>query len=986
METKTELVKISNHIKTPNSFKNQLSQKRVKISDLIQDYLENVSLGNASLPPIIEELKQWLNEDNSEINLAKLLIRNYLAPTQDSASLLMKIALPDIFNKQELEKVFKENYFSQEEKENFENVYLKNLIESKNSISSISTFFSNESQVEIQKMIFSKRSSYDLIQSMTTNKLTNAISVEILFERDDEQAISYQTKTLENWFAQIENGEYPLSQILSCEEDLNSWIHRIKKGLTNSERPLTYKIHCIKLLQYLCGIQCEDMKSSLNSTISKIHSLDVPQIEDDEFFNKALKKIHEFQKTSVLKAVTSGTKLSESFDLLLDKIEKNKDKNATKLEDIYQSLSVKSDDLSELQLIRAIPLLYSKASEAYIYSPNHAEKTLFDIIKKTPTLPLSIQKMFLQVLKENTHVGCQGKDFKDYLSFHILLQFADSKHPEILPELTEVLIARLSDEIGFVQSSVHSWIPLIAPRLTKIPDNLISGLIKILKNGDWQRKEDTSLQALSGQLSNSQLAQYIYQHLPCLTENKKSLIINCRIISALASSISPCPADIVLLLISLVELDDKAVSWEALNTLQNLQPNFLLFPSNTINKLLQNEAHNKSAFKSIIKYSKSLTSFEVNDGLIHSLIHSNGYDYCDREKFELKTKALNLLSQHFSDSQLTAYVESCMHENDYDFTGASKLCAIPIDLLNGRLKPIFTKLSNSFKDESWFVRDRACQALKNFEKLLHLSPENFIFDFICMLDDKDYRVQSKVCKALPKILPFIKAAEVEKTFEFLLSNITSKKDIISEKRRTVCKSLSLLASSLDQAKVRVAKDALIIALDDKDWKTELAAFKSLTKIAYRFSGKELESLLIILANKSDQHTLKYLREILHLIKGDAQLTLVNVLFTTLSTNPVQACLTLSLMAPNLNPELVSKIISKFIAILEFQGSNHEDRRAALNGLIKLADLMSKEDINQLSSLPETSFELISGKYIIKSLVEIREIALSKEILTCTSPF
>ncbi len=83
---------------------------------------------------------------------------------------------------------------------------------------------------------------------MTTNKLFQALGMEILFERSDVNAIDFQEKNLENWFKQINDGENPLSEIFYSGEDVSLWERRIKECMNRPKMTLTYKIHCIKLL------------------------------------------------------------------------------------------------------------------------------------------------------------------------------------------------------------------------------------------------------------------------------------------------------------------------------------------------------------------------------------------------------------------------------------------------------------------------------------------------------------------------------------------------------------------------------------------------------------------------------------------------------------------------------------------------------------------------------------------------------------------
>ncbi len=52
--------------------------------------------------------------------------------------------------------------------------------------------------------------------------------------------------------------------------------------------------------------------------------------------------------------------------------------------------------------------------------------------------------------------------------------------------------------------------------------------------------------------------------------------------------------------------------------------------------------------------------------------------------------------------------------------------------------------------------------------------------------------------------------------------------------------------------------------------------------------------------------------------------------------------------------------------------NNEDRTAALNGLIRLVDVLSTDELKEILSLPQVSFDIIIAQYILKSLSELQQ--------------
>jgi hypothetical protein len=993
METKKELIEKNKKIinTSANSFqlnyKSKLSNKINSISKLLPEYFKENLTSDYTVPYIIQELQEWLykaqntpDETESELQLATIFIKNYLMPIENAASLLLKIALPTIFNTEELEEILKNEIFSQNEQEAFKEIYLKNILETKlpNNLTSGPTFFSLGTNVEIQKKILLNTPSSDLIKATTTNKLFQALNIEILFERYDEIALKFQEKTLENWFKQINNGENPLSELFDSE-DVSQWIRRIKGCINRSEMTLTYKVHCIKLLQYLCGNTAEKINTSLVGTMSNLINLNAPQYEIG--FNEAFKAIHESQKTTFLTAVTPGAKSTQMIDSILDKIEEDKDKSTQNQRASYTSLISMAANFSEQQLLRAITLCFNKATEAYCYSPNYAVKALFAIIKEAASLPPSIQTLLIEILEELAFAGCQNKDFKDYCAIEVLLQFANTNNPEIFTAISDIIITRINHADKGVQGSATFWINLLVPKLTELPDNLISTAIRALDN-ERDQNAAGALKAVARQLSDSQLTKYLYQSLSLLNlEKKEDKIRGCKIIGALASNLSPCPNDIILKLVNLAKCSDLAISQAALQSLTSLRPNLLFIKSSVINKVLINDYYGCGyAFNSIIKLASALSSSDISDNLIYNLIDSTVNHY--KNEHQLKNKALDSLSKQLNHSQLNTYVDYCLQTK----TPKYELTAIPTQLLNGRLEVLFAKYSALLKDKNWNTRSRACDALPAFKTLLPMFPEGFLLDFVNMINDDDYRVSKAVCKALPEILDFVQGEDITKVYE-ILSKASANETAInsSEIRETACKCLGLLAPKLSQEQVTMAKEILIISLDDQNWTTSLKAFQSLTKIAYRFSvyrfsNEELTSLIDILVGKFDQYTYKYIREIAALIPKESQDKVLQSLFDALEIKchktRSEACLTLSSLAPYLSPDFVQQIISKFIVIVK--DNNEQDRPAALNGLIMLANVMTSDELNQILNLPPKSLDLIVAQYLLGSLSELQQQALPQD--------
>ncbi len=102
---------------------------------------------------------------------------------------------------------------------------------------------------------------------------------------------------------------------------------------------------------------------------------------------------------------------------------------------------------------------------------------------------------------------------------------------------------------------------------------------------------------------------------------------------------------------------------------------------------------------------------------------------------QLKNRALYVLSQQFSKSQLDNYVSYCLKSSN--LWNATELTAIPIQLLKGRLDLFFQIFSASLKEENWQHRQRACNVVPIFKNLLTLSTDNFLIDLVSMLNDGD---------------------------------------------------------------------------------------------------------------------------------------------------------------------------------------------------------------------------------------------------------
>lgn len=264
----------------------QLANKTQKISQLIQDYIkENSFLDSAKLnsePPIIQKLKRWLSEEQdtkeSIKKLAIILINNYLRPSENIASFAMKIALPDLFKKQELEQFLNTDAFSENKKAYFKKIYLNNIFEigSQSRLKPTLNFFSQVSSPEIQRIILSNLSSNDLIKTISTSMLTRTINLDILFERNDEQAICFQEKIIEKWVVKLFS-EGRISDPFFYSK--TNWINRITSYLSRTQTSLTCKIHCALLLEYLWGSDLQTIKSHFAETISKIKALPTPLMD-----------------------------------------------------------------------------------------------------------------------------------------------------------------------------------------------------------------------------------------------------------------------------------------------------------------------------------------------------------------------------------------------------------------------------------------------------------------------------------------------------------------------------------------------------------------------------------------------------------------------------------------------------------------------------------------------------------------------------------
>jgi HEAT repeat protein len=250
-----------------------------------------------------------------------------------------------------------------------------------------------------------------------------------------------------------------------------------------------------------------------------------------------------------------------------------------------------------------------------------------------------------------------------------------------------------------------------------------------------------------------------------------------------------------------------------------------------------------------------------------------------------------------------------------------------------------------------------------------------------MLNDKDYCVRMIVSQALPKILDLFEEKDVQKVCDLLQSNALRKK---SDIRSTACECLGLLAPKLHRRQLTKVKDLLIIKLDDEDWNTRIEAFRSLSKMAHRFSDEELTSLINILVDKADQHTYKYIRAITHLIKK-SQYVLLKTPFDDLESRDDTirsgACLILSSLASYVSKNITEQIISKFIFILENKRADlgAQTQTAALNGLILLADFIMLDERQQILSLPPSNFDVIAGKYILESYFALHQLTLPQNL-------
>lgn len=810
------------------------------------------------------------------------------------------------------------------------------------------TFFSPETPKEVQKITLSNTSSLDLVKTITINKYFKTLILEILFERQDEDAFKFQQHTVEEWSKQITNGKNYIEN--NSSEDNNQWIKRINRCLRRQDITPAHIIFCGAVLQHLYGCNSESINTNLARIINSPEKLDLSGGLEDIY--RSIKPNP--PRDSFLAAVSPSVNYKIDVSLFIIQYDFYK----AIQHGAFVGLIPKAASLTKEQLIMAVTLL----DEALRYgiAAEGAENDLFNLIKQANSLPIELETLFINTVKDTSGVEYKFKSLRDNYSFKVLFLFANTKHPALLAQLTDIVMDRIQHDDELVRRSVYCWVNYIPA--TK---NLLSGLIQAVIKEKLEPAAEQALKMVGSKLTTLELTKHIKHHLTYLdgtgTEEEKSQ--SCKIIGALASHLSPCPENIIQKLSALV---GNNISYAATRALASLKLTPSIIKNDLIYKIL--DIYPTLGIEIIIQLLPSLSSSNITDEFIYNLVKDRFT--MQVEFYKLRNESVSLLSQKLTETQLKTLIDYCLEKEG--LTGIYFLRDIPSRLLKDNLEAIVKKYQGLLEDSK--TRANACARLLDFQTLLPLFPKNFLLDFVKMLNDEDNSVSEAVSRALPKILHLIPNQHLTSVCELLLTNMSrSEKDEGFIKIRiSACKCLGILTSEFSQEQILNVKEKLLIALEDKtDLKIRLKAFESLTKIAHRFSNEELTSLLILLANKSDSSTYNYIRIIAHLFTGASQDILLNSLLNdTENANPsirAEAFLTLSSIAPYVSKEAAGKIIPKFIANLDNQKEDHKQKMVAIHGLIRLVEVMTKEELEKILNLDNSCFEIVVAQSILKTL-------------------
>ena len=942
-----------------------------KIQVLLQQYTRENS--DPDSPSLIQELQKWLDSTQNHVDhtiieaqLASILIHNYLKPSDSQAALAFKIALPSIFQKHELKKILKSVALSQTEKDLFSELYLQNVVDMTPTprITGAVNFFASDNHRDAQGVILRTTPSRDLIKIISTDKAFYTHILEILFERQDKDALRFQAQTLKSWFQQLGNEENILAHHSSAERE--QWINRIKNCLSWPETSLISKVHCIRVLQCF-GDMSAEIKNDFLDAVDKIKTLPLVQLDGDDAvrLNLRLKDVHERRKDVWEEALTFAP---DSPELVLEQIEANNEFET--MGQKYIDLMFVAAKLNEQQLNRAFVLCLTNAAVER-HTPNPASDAFFTLVRTHKRhFPEALRQRFLNTIKD-THLSTENERVTDRHSFNALILLI-SNNSTLLNTLTEIIFSRMRHPDPKVRASVYCLdeLALFVSGLSEIPEELITNLIQAMAEQTPADSVKSALKSAVGKLSVMQLAKYIQRYFPALSsDNKDEKIKAINIIAELAAPLSPCPDDIILKLITLSNNLDSEVSFAALTALKSLKPHLLLLKKGLINEMLES-GYDDYRFTALIELAPLMSTTDFTDDLIPNLMNAEVYHEGDDK---LKVKALSLLIPKFSESQLDAYVALCLQEPQ----NMKWLSIIPAHMFNGQLDAFIKTHQELLKNADVEVSEQAFgDLLMIFSTVPLRSPGRVLIDCIKMLKDEDFIYE--VEEVIPQVMHLVADEYVNEVYELFIEIITSNVGS-SDLMNAALNGLAKLVPRLSQEQITMIKMHLIEKLDERNPNV----FAVLTRIAPCFHDEELSSLIIVLAERVDVSTTKYLRNIAHLITKDCLDEVLTSQFRDAEDTNYkvcrEACLTLFAIAPYATDDGVQQIISCFIQILAdedhallYISGDHPGYDIAINGLIRFADAIKQTELEKIHNLPETNFSIIALKYILKAYTEFPE--------------
>lgn len=946
-----------------------------KIKVLLQQYTrENSDPGS---PLVIQQLQKWVDSTSNyadhtiiESQLASILIHNFLEPSDSQAALAFKIALPSIFQKQELKKSLKCVALSQTEKDLFSEIYLQNILEVTHAsrITGAVNFFAPDNHRDAQGVILRTTPSRDLIKIISTNNAFYTHILEILFERQDKEALRFQAQTLKSWFQQLGNEENILAPYSS--EEREQWINRIKNCLSWSETSLISKVHCIRILQCF-GDVSDEIKNDLWEAVEKLKTLALVQLDENEDdaigLNLLLKDAYERRKDMWEGALTF---IPSSPELVLEQIEADNESETVMQKSNYTGLMLMAAKLNEQQLNRALALCLTNASIER-YTPNLASDAFFALIRAHKRhFPEALLQRFLNTIND-THLSTENERITDRHSFNALILLT-SNNSILLNTLTEIIFSRMRHPDPKVRASVYciDELDLFVLGLPEIPEELITNLMLAIAEQTHGDSVKSALKSVVRKLSVMQLAKYIQRCFPALSsDNKDEKIKAINIIAELAAPLSPCPDDIILKLITLSKNLDGEVSFAARTALKSLKPHLFLLKKGLINEMLES-GHDDYRFTALIELAPLMSTTDCAGDLIPNLMNA-AIDHDDDA--ELKVKALSLLIPKFSESQLDAYVALCLQE----LQNMKWLSIIPVHMFSGQLDAFIKKHEELLKSPDVDIREQVFWGFLMIFSAVPIRPSGrVLIDCIKMLKDEDFVYG--VEEVIPQVMHLVADEYVNEVYELFIAIITSNVGS-SDLMNAALNGLAKLVPRLSQEQITMMKIHLIEKLDERNPKV----FAVLTRIAQCLQDEELNSLIILLAGKVDVSTAKYLRNIAHLITKDSLEEVLTSQFKEAEDTNYkvcrETCLTLLAIAPYATNDGVQQIISCFIQILADEQhallhilGDHPGYDIAINGLIRLADTIKQTELEQILNLQEINFSIIALKYILKAYTQFLE--------------